>query len=87
MAIFLIILLVGCVISLVIILVNDDNLSKLVKLWIAIFIFGIGMIIGKTIHSLITPTIEDYKQGNYKIRVTTEEVDGVIKSDTIYLKK
>lgn len=33
------------------------------------------------------PTIEDYKSGNYKMKITTEIINGEIKSDTVYLKK
>ena len=33
------------------------------------------------------PTIEDYKSGNYKMRITTEMVNGKVISDTTYLKK
>ena len=33
------------------------------------------------------PTIEDYKSGNYKMKITTEIIDGKVISDTTYLKK
>lgn len=87
MEVFFIIFLSVIVILLIITIASDKYLSKDSRIYVAVLILGIGIIIGSLICNLTTPTIEDYKLGNYKIKVTTEEVDGVIKSDTIYLKK
>ena len=87
MEVCLIILLYAIALSVIIIVANKKDLSNSTRFWCGLFNFCIGIVVGGIIYSSATLTIEDYKQGNYKIRVTTEEVDGIIKSDTIYLKK
>lgn len=46
-----------------------------------------GVVLTGYIYNVTIPTIEDYRSGNYKTKITTEIIDGEVKSDTIYLKK
>lgn len=46
-----------------------------------------GVLLVTYLSEINIPTIEDYKSGNYKMRITTEMVDGKVISDTTYLKK
>lgn len=46
-----------------------------------------GVLLVAYISEINIPTIEDYKSGNYKMRITTEMVNGKVISDTTYLKK
>ena len=46
-----------------------------------------GVLLVTYLSEINIPTIEDYKSGNYKMKITTEMVDGKVISDTTYLKK
>ena len=46
-----------------------------------------GVLLVACLSEINIPTIEDYKSGNYKMKIITEMVDGKVISDTIYLKK
>lgn len=46
-----------------------------------------GVLLVAYISEINIPTIEDYKSGNYKMKIITEMVDGKVISDTTYLKK
>lgn len=46
-----------------------------------------GILLTIYLYKGTTPTIEDYKSGNYKMKITTEIINGEVKSDTLYLKK
>ena len=46
-----------------------------------------GVLLVTYLSEINIPTIEDYKSGNYKMRITTEMVNGKVISDTTYLKK
>ena len=46
-----------------------------------------GVLLVAYLSEITIPTIEDYKSGNYKMRITIEMVDGKVISDTTYLKK
>ena len=48
-------------------------------------LFGVLLVI--YLSEINIPTIEDYKSGNYKMKITTEIIDGRVVSDTTYLKK
>ena len=48
-------------------------------------LFGILLVTYLSVENI--PTIEDYKSGNYKMKITTEIINGEMKSDTLYLKK
>ena len=46
-----------------------------------------GVLLVTYLSEINIPTNEDYKSGNYKMKITTEMVDGKVISDTTYLKK
>ena len=46
-----------------------------------------GVLLVTYLSEINIPTIEDYKSGNYKMKITTEIIDGKVISDTTYLKK
>ena len=46
-----------------------------------------GVLLVTYLSEINIPTIEDYKSGNYKMKITTEIIDGRVVSDTTYLKK
>ena len=46
---------------------------------------GIALVL--FIYETTVLSVEDYRSGNYKMEITTEIVDGEVKSDTTYLKK